>query len=320
MPESFGARLRKRREQQHVALATIADHTKIKLSLLEGLERDDLSRWPTGIFGRAYIRAYASAIGLDTDGVVREFLQLHPEPIDESAIDASYDTTAGPPTRLRYFVGAAIGAFSRTSKAPNPEPSTSEVTATKVELLPTPVQPAAPPPIERDPDLLTAADLCTSLSRLDDAREAGPLLEQLARLFDATGLVLWVWDPERNTLLPTLASGYSPQVLAHLPGVSRDAHNATAAAFRSARPCSVDGDGASNGALVVPVMAPRGCLGVLALELPRRRETLPSVRAIAVIVAAQLARLLAVASTADADNDIPSAAAPQPFAPARAAG
>jgi hypothetical protein len=43
MPESFGARLRERRERQHVALATIAEQTKIKLSLLEALERDDYS-------------------------------------------------------------------------------------------------------------------------------------------------------------------------------------------------------------------------------------------------------------------------------------
>ena len=39
MRESFGARLRQRREAQAIALATIAEQTKIKLSLLEALER-----------------------------------------------------------------------------------------------------------------------------------------------------------------------------------------------------------------------------------------------------------------------------------------
>ena len=43
MDESFGARLRAQRERQQVELATIAEQTKIKLSLLEGLERDDVS-------------------------------------------------------------------------------------------------------------------------------------------------------------------------------------------------------------------------------------------------------------------------------------
>src|SRR5690606_27242854 len=83
MPESFGARLRRTREEQNIALVTIAQQTKIKLSLLEGLERDDVAHWPSGIFRRAYIRAYAQAIGLNPDAVVREFLEVHPEPEEE---------------------------------------------------------------------------------------------------------------------------------------------------------------------------------------------------------------------------------------------
>src|SRR5438132_14312457 len=82
MPESFGARLRQRREQQQIALASVAEQTKIGLSLLEALERDDVSHWPAGIFRRAFIRAYAQTIGLDPGVVVREFLELHPDPIE----------------------------------------------------------------------------------------------------------------------------------------------------------------------------------------------------------------------------------------------
>ena len=50
MDLTFGARLRSQRESQQLALATIAEETKINLALLEGLERDDLSRWPGGLF------------------------------------------------------------------------------------------------------------------------------------------------------------------------------------------------------------------------------------------------------------------------------
>ena len=72
MPENFGARLRARRERQQIPLATIADQTKIKVSLLEGLERGDVSHWPSGIFRRAFIRTYALAIGLEPDALVAE--------------------------------------------------------------------------------------------------------------------------------------------------------------------------------------------------------------------------------------------------------
>src|SRR6187455_462712 len=82
MPETFGARMREQRERQQVALSTIAEQTKIKVSLLEALEQDDVSHWPSGIFRRAFIRAYAHAIGLEPDVVVREFLELYPDPTE----------------------------------------------------------------------------------------------------------------------------------------------------------------------------------------------------------------------------------------------
>lgn len=82
MSESFGTRLRNAREQRGVSLADIAERTKIKLSLFEAVERDDASHWPSGIFRRSFMRAYADAVGLDGDATVREFLQRFPDPAD----------------------------------------------------------------------------------------------------------------------------------------------------------------------------------------------------------------------------------------------
>ena len=52
MDVSFGNRLRSQRERQQLSLTVIAERTKIKASLLEALERDDVSKWPPGIFRR----------------------------------------------------------------------------------------------------------------------------------------------------------------------------------------------------------------------------------------------------------------------------
>jgi transcriptional regulator with XRE-family HTH domain len=78
----FGQRLRLERERRRITLASIAANTKISLHLLEGLERGQLSRWPSGIFRRSFIRAYAEAIGLDPDDLTREFLERFPDPAD----------------------------------------------------------------------------------------------------------------------------------------------------------------------------------------------------------------------------------------------
>ena len=80
--DSFGGRLRHERERRQIALKSIAESTKISVPLLEGLERDDVSRWPSGIFRKSFVRAYAEAIGLDPEPVVREFVELYPDPLE----------------------------------------------------------------------------------------------------------------------------------------------------------------------------------------------------------------------------------------------
>ena len=80
--QSFGGRLRYERERRQIPLRSVAESTKISVPLLDGLERDDVSRWPSGIFRKSFIRAYAEAIGLDPEPVVREFVELYPDPLD----------------------------------------------------------------------------------------------------------------------------------------------------------------------------------------------------------------------------------------------
>lgn len=77
--ETFGPRLRSERERRGISLETLASVTKVGAELWDGLERNDFSRWPTGIFARAFVRDYARAVGLDADEVVNEFCRLFPE-------------------------------------------------------------------------------------------------------------------------------------------------------------------------------------------------------------------------------------------------
>ena len=320
MDESFGARLRLQRERQQVALATIAEQTKIKLSLLEGLERDDVSHWPEGIFRRAFVRGYARAIGLEPDVVVREFLELHPDSVDVSP-DVFAAPSPGrasvsrrPPMRLRYLVASAFaalrGALQRMQRR---GPAVVSLTIgdrhSFVQRQPVSPKPDLSAPLEReavspdtDTDLSAAAHLCTSLGRVLDARDVAPLLEDAAKILDAVGLVVWSWEPRARALEPAVAHGYSDAMLAQFPRVRRDSDNAIAAAFRSTETRIVNSAGQATGAVVVPLMAPRGCVGVLALELRHGGEQSESVRAMATIMAAQLANVVGSAPMAEAVN------------------
>ena len=418
MPDSFGARLRLRREEQGIALGTIAEELKIKLSLLEAVERDDVSNWPSGIYRRAFIRAYAHAIGLNPDVVVREFLELYPDPehlVASAPVSASdietARTSSGPPTRLRNIVGSAFGSLVRLGRVPATEdsaaaswaqiikdpvaarwapvsapapaaptepitPSARDAVVTRaadrtplgsakpVASAPEDIRTAAPdtaatisqvlftelgstgaahdvmaepepepeaasvatPVAEAAPaadshgaprgpfvqvknsesldlDFLAVAHLCTDLGRVRNAEELQPLLQEAARIIGATGIIVWLWDPTVEELAPTLVHGYSDKVLAQLPTVRRDADNATAAAFRSARTCAINGSAHSSGALVVPLVESYGCAGVLAIELQDGREQTTFVEAAATIVAAALTQLIGRARPVEATTE-----------------
>jgi transcriptional regulator with XRE-family HTH domain len=76
--EAFGPNLRRLRVQRGISLETIAAATKVHTDLWAGLERNDFSRWPAGIYARAYVRAYAGQVGVDADATVDEFCRLFP--------------------------------------------------------------------------------------------------------------------------------------------------------------------------------------------------------------------------------------------------
>lgn len=95
---AFGDRARRQRERKGVTLEAIARATKIPASLFAGLERGDCSRWPAGVYSRAYVRAYAEAIGLDPNEAVEDFTAAFAETV--------WPDGAGAPNRRPKAVGA----------------------------------------------------------------------------------------------------------------------------------------------------------------------------------------------------------------------
>ena len=81
----FCARLKCERERRATPLGVIAETTKVNASLLEALERGDVSRWPKGIYRRSFFRDYVTAIGLPADQHVAEFIELFPD-VDDAPL------------------------------------------------------------------------------------------------------------------------------------------------------------------------------------------------------------------------------------------
>lgn len=76
--EAFVTRLRRHRQKCRISLDELAEDTRVKKEMLEALENNDFSKWPRGVYARAWIRSYAWVVGLDPDDTVDEFCRLFP--------------------------------------------------------------------------------------------------------------------------------------------------------------------------------------------------------------------------------------------------
>ena len=62
------------REAAGVSLVEISEITKIRVSVLEAIEKDQLEQLPGGLYTISYLRQYARLIGLDEEEVLRTCL------------------------------------------------------------------------------------------------------------------------------------------------------------------------------------------------------------------------------------------------------
>jgi len=92
---AFGDRLKRQRERHGISLQSISQTTKVPAALYAALERGDCSRWPGGLYARAYIRAYAEAIRLNAAETVDEFSAMFGEAPSPSASGVAVQKPAG---------------------------------------------------------------------------------------------------------------------------------------------------------------------------------------------------------------------------------
>ena len=222
-------------------------------------------------------------------GVLVVFL-LAPLPRTEAPAAAAASTTEAPAADLLIAPARATSTVSiAPPRAPLPvKPAAAE----EAPAVFAPPAPPAPRPAAPAIDLAGLAALCSDLSRVLDTRALPGALERTASLLNASGVVIWVADPDGRELTPVMAHGYPQNMLSRLGTIVKEAENATAAAFRTGVVQIVKADEFSPGAIAAPLLCPSGPLGVMAAELLQDGERRDATRAAATIVAAQLATLL----------------------------
>jgi transcriptional regulator with XRE-family HTH domain len=74
---SLGETLRLARTEKGLTIPQVADATRIMVQIVEDLERDDFRRIAAPIYGRGFIKLYADILGLPTEPLIQEFMELY---------------------------------------------------------------------------------------------------------------------------------------------------------------------------------------------------------------------------------------------------
>jgi cytoskeletal protein RodZ len=195
-PGGFGSKLREARERRGITLRQIANATKISISALEALERNDILRLPGGIFSRAFVRSYAIEVGLDPEDTIQEFIAQFPhdtitaghpssKPIEDNEALESDRRVASTVLRLLAvsLPIAGVVIYFGTAGTPTPEPrlqtpteatagrssppaarSSARVEETRPVAAPPSEVPPPGPPVGEAPPLPPADRLVVGLS------------------------------------------------------------------------------------------------------------------------------------------------------------
>ena len=202
---------------------------------------------------------------------------------------------------LLLIIGLSLMDTAQYVRVPVPEVALAQ--ALDPVRFETPL-PRAKPAVT--PKLISTAQICGELARVADEDQLPVLLLRAAKVLDASGLIVWVPEPSRESLRPVMSHGYEEKFINRMGRIHRDANNAVATAFRSSEIRTVTGDASTNGALIVPLTTSEGCVGVLSAEMKGGSEKDESSQALAVIFAAQLATLVATPGNSNGSGTLGS--------------
>ena len=147
---NIGAALRAAREFRGLSLQDVADSTRIRRAYLSAIEEMRLEDLPSRPFTIGYVRAYAKALGLDSEAAVNRFKADDPTPETELREPVGVRKTGDRRLGLGLTAGAlVIGAIVAwnlaqrgLSEAAPPAPAVASAPAVETS---TPEGPRRPP-------------------------------------------------------------------------------------------------------------------------------------------------------------------------------
>src|SRR6266851_5533430 len=140
---SIGAVLAAARHQAGLTITQVSQRTRIRETLVRGIEADDFSACGADFYARGHIRAIARAVGADPEPLVREYDSSHGPPRARAA-----PSGPGPSAPLGSRSAAGRTGASRCWSSSPRSPPWSPITSWPLAPL---AAPRLPPASRRPP-------------------------------------------------------------------------------------------------------------------------------------------------------------------------
>ena len=110
---SFGYYLQSIRLEKNITLEAVAEETRIAMSNLTSIEKEDVESLPDPVFVKGFLRSYAQAIGADGDDAVRLYeARLNMESRMEDVQSYVPRTSAAPWRNLIFSMIVVLGLMA----------------------------------------------------------------------------------------------------------------------------------------------------------------------------------------------------------------
>lgn len=111
---ALGETLRKRRKELNISLKEVENATSIRMGYLEAIEEGEMGKLISPVYAQGFVRQYATYLGLDGEGIVREYPRIFAPPqAQEFAYGiGTLEKRGNPGAGVKWFPNAVwVGLF-----------------------------------------------------------------------------------------------------------------------------------------------------------------------------------------------------------------
>ncbi|NBO63363.1 MAG: DUF4115 domain-containing protein [Acidobacteria bacterium] len=154
---TLGQELKKRREEKGLTIKQVAASTLVGIRFLQAIEDDDYAVLPGGIFNRAFVRKYASVVGMDETSAIQQYEeQLSQQGVDSLRnFEMGVENWDNPPTSGNGLLVSLVALVLLSAGAwyvynyfylPRKAPVVVEAGVNKPVITPSPISVPSPAP------------------------------------------------------------------------------------------------------------------------------------------------------------------------------